>query len=196
MYLDTPLVGPTQEPLEYVPLPGRLGRPSRYPPSSTGPQSGSARRRPALPPPPYNTHPRMHATIGWAQPRRVVHGTGLGEKLEILAPRGEPLAKFRSAALERPNPPTHTYEYRGEGREVARGPERPATGPEKKRVLENRGEPLAKFWSQGSGSPQPPTHANRHRGDGREEIVGTRGTATSPGKIGNSENRGEPLATF
>ena len=43
VYLDTPLVGPTPEPLEYVPLPGRLGRPSGYPPSSTVPQSGSAR---------------------------------------------------------------------------------------------------------------------------------------------------------
>ena len=28
VYLDTPLVGPTPEPLEYVPLPGRLGHPS------------------------------------------------------------------------------------------------------------------------------------------------------------------------
>ena len=43
VYLDTPLVGPTPEPLEYVPSPGRLGQPSGYPPSSTGPHSGSAR---------------------------------------------------------------------------------------------------------------------------------------------------------
>ena len=41
-YLDTPLVGPTLEPLEYVPTPGRLRRPSGYPPSSTGPQSDTA----------------------------------------------------------------------------------------------------------------------------------------------------------
>ena len=37
MYLDTPLVGPTPEPLEYVLSSGRLGRPRGYPPSSTGP---------------------------------------------------------------------------------------------------------------------------------------------------------------
>ena len=34
VYLDTPLVGPTPEPLEYVSSPGRLGQPSGYPPSS------------------------------------------------------------------------------------------------------------------------------------------------------------------
>ena len=34
VYLDTPLVGPTPESLEYVPFPGRLGQPSGYPPSS------------------------------------------------------------------------------------------------------------------------------------------------------------------
>ena len=39
VYLDTPLVGPTPESLEYVPSPGRLGQPSGYPPSSTGPHS-------------------------------------------------------------------------------------------------------------------------------------------------------------
>ena len=32
VYLDTPLVFPTPEPLEYVPSPGRLGQPSGYPP--------------------------------------------------------------------------------------------------------------------------------------------------------------------
>ena len=88
VYLDTPLVGPTPEPLEYVPSPGHLGRPSGYPPSSTGPQSGSARQRPPPPPPPYNMYPRMSAAIGRAQPRRVVHATGLGEKLQFLPPRG------------------------------------------------------------------------------------------------------------
>ena len=31
VYLDTPLVVPTPEPLEYVPSPGRLGHPSGYP---------------------------------------------------------------------------------------------------------------------------------------------------------------------
>ena len=31
VYLDTPLVGSTPEPLEYVPSPGRLGQTSEYP---------------------------------------------------------------------------------------------------------------------------------------------------------------------
>ena len=31
VYLDTPLVGQTPEPLEYVSLPGRLGQPNGYP---------------------------------------------------------------------------------------------------------------------------------------------------------------------
>ena len=63
---------------------------------------------------------------------------------------------------------------------MVRGPEREATGQEKIRVLEARGEPLEKFWSQGSGRPHLPTHASRHRGGGREEIVGRNGTATGP----------------
>ena len=58
------------------------------------------------------------------------------------------------------------------------------------------GEPLAKFWSQGLGRPHPPTHASRHRGGGREVIVGPRETATVQEKFDNLENRGEPLAKF
>ena len=42
VYIDTPLVGPTPDPLEYIPLPGRLRQPSGYPPGSTGPYSGGA----------------------------------------------------------------------------------------------------------------------------------------------------------
>ena len=42
VYIDTPLVGPTPEPLEYVPSPGRLRQPRGYPPGSTGPYSGGA----------------------------------------------------------------------------------------------------------------------------------------------------------
>ena len=106
------------------------------------------------------------------EPRRVVHATGLGEKLQILTHRGKPLAKFRSAALERPNTPTHSYEHREGGRDIARGPERAATAPGKIQVLKARGEPLAKFWSQGSGRIPPPTHASSHRRGSREEIVG------------------------
>ena len=146
MYLDTPLVGPTPEPLDYVPSPGHLGRPSGYLPSSTGPRSDTACRRPQPPPPPYNTHPCMRASLGRAQPRRVVHATVLGENSKILAPRGEPLEIFRSAALERPNPPTQAQEHRSGGRDIARVPDILAMVPEKIRVLEAGGEPLVKFW--------------------------------------------------
>ena len=73
-YLDTPLMGPTLDPLESVPSIGHLGQPSRYPPSSTGggPQTGISNRCPATPPPSYNTHPRMNPPTGQAQPRRVM----------------------------------------------------------------------------------------------------------------------------
>ena len=42
VYLDTPLVGPTPESLEYVPSPGHKGQPSVYPPSSTRTSIGGA----------------------------------------------------------------------------------------------------------------------------------------------------------
>ena len=51
VYLDTLLVGPTPEPLEYVPSLGRLGQPSRYTPSSTRTSVRGACRRPPPPPP-------------------------------------------------------------------------------------------------------------------------------------------------
>ena len=57
VYLDTPLVGPTPEPLEYVPSPGLLGQPSGYPLTSTGAYIGGSINRPPPPPPPYHTHP-------------------------------------------------------------------------------------------------------------------------------------------
>ena len=52
VYLDTPLVEPTPDPLEYVSLPGRLGQPCSYTPIITGggPSTGGFKRRP--PPPP------------------------------------------------------------------------------------------------------------------------------------------------
>ena len=87
-YLDTPLVGPTPEPLQYIRSPGRLGQPSGYPPISTGTYIGGARIRPPPPPPPYNTHPRMNPPTGWAQPRRVLKATGPDKNSNVLVPRG------------------------------------------------------------------------------------------------------------
>ena len=70
VYLDTPLVGLTSDPLEYVPLPGRLGQPSGYPLSNAGggPYTSGSKSRPPPPPPPYSTHPQMHYPTGRAQP--------------------------------------------------------------------------------------------------------------------------------
>ena len=82
VYLDTPLVGPTPEPLEYDPLPGHLGQPSGYPPTST--QEKRHRRRPPPPPSPYHTHPRIHSPTGKAQPHRVLHpATGPIKNLKL-----------------------------------------------------------------------------------------------------------------
>ena len=96
VYLDTPLVGHTPEPLKYVHLPGRLGQPSRYPQSSAGggPYTGGSKRGPPPPPPPYSTHPRMNPPTGRAQPHMVIHATHQNQSSKILAPRGEPLANF------------------------------------------------------------------------------------------------------
>ena len=59
VYLDTPLVGLTPEPLEYAPSTGRLGQPRGYLPIRTrvGPHTGGSKRRPPPPPRPYSTPP-------------------------------------------------------------------------------------------------------------------------------------------
>ena len=77
VYLDKPLVVPKLEPLEYVPLPGCLGQPSGYPPSSAGggTYTDGFKRRPPPSPPTYSTHPRMKPPTGWVQPRRVLQAT-------------------------------------------------------------------------------------------------------------------------
>ena len=64
LYLYTPLVGPTLDPLEYVPSPGRLGYLNEYPSTSTGAYIGGSRRRHPTPPLLYHTHPRMYIHRG------------------------------------------------------------------------------------------------------------------------------------
>ena len=51
VYLDTPLVGLTPEPLDYVPLLGRLEQPCGYPPTRTGgvPHTGAPKSPPPSP---------------------------------------------------------------------------------------------------------------------------------------------------
>ena len=114
--LDTPLVGPTPDPLEYFHLPCYLGQSRGYPLISTGggPSTGGFKRRP--PPPSYSTPPRMHLPTGQAQPRRVMQpATGHDKTFGNLATRGEPLGEICLLGLERPNPPMHAYGYRGGG---------------------------------------------------------------------------------
>ena len=65
--------------------------------------------------------------------------------------RGEPLVKILPQGLERPNPPTHASRYRGCSMEAIGAQSETATGPENFAHLVNRGEPLAKFWSPGTG---------------------------------------------
>ena len=91
VYLDTPLVAPTPDPLEYVPLPGRLEQPRGYTLTSTGAYIGGYRRRPSPPSPPYHTHPRMHSPTGRAQPRKVMQtATGHAKTLKIWPQGGNP----------------------------------------------------------------------------------------------------------
>ena len=143
VYLDTPLVGPTLEPLEYVPSTGRPGKPSRYHPTSL--QSKYSRRCPPPQPPPYHTHPQMHPPTGRAQSRRVLKATGPEQNSKIAAPRGEPLVKFWPQGLERPNPFTHAYEHRGGELGSDWVPETHSKGPRNFHDFANRGEPLAKI---------------------------------------------------
>ena len=105
--------------------------------------------------PPYNTHPRMRSSLGRAQPRRVVEATGPVENLEILAPRGEPLAKFRSAALERPNPP-HTIRSTGGGAGTWIGAPTDSLRAKKNSGYGSRGGTPGKILVAGVGKASPP----------------------------------------
>ena len=193
-YLDTPLVGPTPEPLEYVPSPGCLGQPSGYPPTIL--QEKSSRRRTPTPPPPYNTHPRMHPPTGRAQPRRVLHATGPYQNLKTLATREETLVKFWPQGLERPNPPTHTYGHRGEGREATGVQGLTATGPYFFTIQQLRGNPWRKFGCR-DWKVLTPTHTPTGTGGGGREAIGDQAeTVIGPGKFEHLENRGEPLVKF
>ena len=109
----------------------------------------------------------MHSSLGRAQLRRVVEATGPVENLKMLAPRGEPLAKFQSAALERPNPPTHAQEQRGGGKDIARAPDRLTTAPEKNSGFESRGGTPGEILVAGVGKDSPP-HTRLQASGGRQ----------------------------
>ena len=115
VYLYTPLLGPTPEPLEYVSLPGRIEQPSRYPLISTGggPYTGGSKRHPPPPPPPYSTHPQMNHPTGWAQPRRVVQpATSPDKKSKFGNKRGTPVKNIDRRGQRGLTPPTYTINSR------------------------------------------------------------------------------------
>ena len=115
---------------------------------------------------------------------------------KFSAPRGEPQAKFFPRDLIGLTPPRTLTSSGGGNRDMAGSPIEEAMAPAKNRLLENRGELLAKFWSQGSERPKPPTQTYRHREGGREDIVGPQGTATGQIKCQYLANTGEPLTKF
>ena len=177
-------MGPTPEPLEYVPSPGRPRRPSGYPPSSTGPRSDTAHRRSQPPPPPYNTHPRMRSSLGRAQPRNVVEATGQVENLEMLAPRGEPLETFRSATLERPNPPTHAQEHRGGGAGTLLGAQTDSLRAQKKfGFWKPGGNPWQNFGRRGQEGLTPPRTPPGSGGAAGRRLLGATGPLRAQKKL-------------
>ena len=199
VYLDTSILGPIPDPLDYVPSPGCIRQPSGYPLNSVGGRlctGGSTRRHPP-PPPPYSTHQRMNLPTGRAQPRRVLQATVQVQNSKILAPRGESLAKLCPQGLERPNPPCTLTSTRGRGgREVAGILNKPTTIPEHFTNLATRGEPLAKFWPQGSERPNPP-HAPLQEQGGRRGTIGAASERAMRKETSeNLVNRVEPLAKF
>ena len=149
VYLNTPLVGPTPEPLEYVLSPGRLGQPSGYPPSSTGTYISGARRRLPTPPLPYNMHPRMHPPTCQAQPCRVLQATGQEKISKILAPRGNPWQIFWSE--ERPNPSTNAYKHKGRGEGKRLGSKQSEQQAKKNSRFGNQGGTPGKILVAGVG---------------------------------------------
>ena len=118
VYLDKPLVVPKLEPLEYVPLPGCLGQPSKYPPTSTGAYIGGFRRRPPPPPPPYHTRTWMHPPTGRAQQCRVMQtSTGKEKNWEFGHKWGTPVKNLDTGFGEAypPPPPTSMSTGGGQG---------------------------------------------------------------------------------
>ena len=148
-------------------------------------------------PTPTLSYSPMYASPNWlGATTQGVAGNGLRKKCKNFGPRGEPLAKFGSKGLERPTPPTHAYKHREGGEGKWLGSRDPAQQAKKKLLFGNQGEALAKFWPQGSERLNPPTHAYMHRGGRGKEIRDLSERATSPTKIQNLINRGEPLAKF
>ena len=95
----------------------------------------------------------MRASIGWAQPRRVVHAMGLGEQSKLLAPQGEPLETFWSAALERPN--AH-LRAKGGGADTLIEAQRNQQRAKKKSGFGSQGGTPGKILVAGVGKASPP----------------------------------------
>ena len=161
VYLDTPLVGPAPEPLEYVSSPGLLSQPSGYTPRSTRTSVGGAWQRPPPQPPPHNTHPHMLPSTDQAQPRRRLQEPGPEKSQKFQPHGGNPSWNFGQRGWRGLTPP-RTLTSTGGGNDMAGGATEEVTGPEKNWVLENRREPLAK----GLTPPGTPTGTGGVTGTG------------------------------
>ena len=144
VYLDTPLVFPTPEPLEYVSSLGRRGQPIRYPPPSTVTSIGVSRSRPPPPPPPiirtYRCIPQLvrRNRAGCCRQRAQV-------KMQNFWLHGANPWRFFGPSVWRglSSPRTRTRTGEGQGSDWCYEPT--CNGPRKIHNLETRGEPLAKF---------------------------------------------------
>ena len=184
-------MGPTPDPLEYAPFPGRLGHPLGYLLTRTGgvPHIGSPKSPSPPPPLPYRTHLLIHLPTGRAQPRRVTH-------LAQVENRGLSLGNFPPQGLERPAPPPRTPTCTGGGGREATGfPAEEAMGQDFFVNLQPRGEHPEFFWLQGLERPNPPVRLwARGGGLGRAHRPPSGGYSLR--RNSQVKNRGELLSRF
>ena len=180
VYLDTPLVGPTPEPLEHVPSPGRLGKPSGYSPTSTGSYISGFRRRPTPPPP---TLPHSPTDASPHRPGATDKGDATGNrprKTFEIRPQGENPWQNFGHRVQRGLTPPRMSTCTGGGKGSNWGTGGDSTGPRTFFQFGKKGEPQETFWPQGLERPNPSEHAYRHRGGDREAVGGPAGATTVP----------------
>ena len=153
IYLDTPIMIPTPEPLEYVPLSCQ---------AALGSLEGVPRLvqelTSVIPEGVLLTHPhctthtqRMHPPIGPAQPRRVMQpATGQEKRLEIRPQGGNPWKKFSRRVWRGLTPHTRPRAGGG-GREATGVLAETAMGPERFFNSTNRGGTPGKKLAAGIG---------------------------------------------
>ena len=181
VYLDTPPMGPTPEPLEYATPPGRIGRPHGYPQTSTGEvlHTGAIK---STPPP---THPRLLGHTHRCIPPLVRRNRAGSFKVFTSGKSGGTPGIFLPQGLERPNPPlTPTGRGGGGGVRGCRVSVQVDTGPKQNHKCKIGGNPW-KIWSPGAVHPPASSRAPARRDSLQTPPV--------PHKL---KQRGVPLANF